>query len=81
MTTPVLYLKRDYDLVETMSKEVKRTPDGDKYLCIVFKNTYGEFCYYYHDCEQPYAFHDIATGFATEEEARSYMYDEIGVGE
>lgn len=78
---PVLYLRRDYDLSETIVRKTVKNGDGDKYFVVVFKNTYGKFCWFYQDCCQPYAFHDIATGFETEKDAREDLANEIGVDE
>jgi hypothetical protein len=75
----VLDLRRDYDLVETRVRRVVKDEDNCKYLAVVFKNKYDEFCWFYQDCSQPYAFHDIATGFENEENAKEDLADTLGI--
>lgn len=78
MNKPILKLRENYDLVETISRETIKHNDT-KYLCVVFKCEDGSFSWYYHDYENPYCFHDIATGFDTSDEAKKDMMYEIGV--
>ena len=75
----VLNLRRDYDLVETISRETVKCPYNDcKYLTVVFRQEDGGFAWFYQDREDPYCDHDIATGFDTAEDARADLMETLG---
>lgn len=75
---PVYNLREFGDLKETISKETVKSREGDHYLVIVYKSEDDSYGCYWHNHEMPHAFHDIANGFVTEEEAREYAFDQIG---
>jgi hypothetical protein len=80
MGRPVIDLREFLNAVETVSKEVAKDSDGNRYLVVVVKSEDGTYAYYWHDEEMPTAFHDFATGIGTAEEARQYALEECGAG-